>query len=71
MHALNSTCRLTTALALLVVIVAGQLAANASLPVAENGSERTLQQSRKQPQQRAKELAENGSERVLQQSRRA
>jgi hypothetical protein len=71
MHTLNSTRRLTNALALLAVIAAGQLQANETLQVAENGSERTLQQSRKQPQDRAKELAENGSERTLQQSRRA
>ena len=70
MYTLNSTRRLTNALALLAVIVAGQVQANESLQVAENGSERTLQQSRKQPQHRATDLAENGSERTLQQSRK-
>jgi hypothetical protein len=71
MHTLNSTRRLTNALALLAAIVTGQVQAKeTTLHVAENGSERTLQQSRKQPQDRANELAENGSERTLQQSRK-
>jgi hypothetical protein len=47
MHTLNSTRLLTHALALLAVIAAGQLQANETLQVAENGSERTLQQSRR------------------------
>lgn len=70
MKTFNTTRRLTNTLVLLAVIAAGQVQANETQQVAENGSERTLQQSRKQPQHRATELAENGSERTLQQSRK-
>ena len=70
MKTFNTTRRLTNTLVLLAVIAAGQVQANETLQVAENGSERTLQQSRKQLQNRATELAENGSERTLQRTRR-
>ncbi|MBP8171879.1 MAG: hypothetical protein KAX90_06305 [Pseudomonas sp.] len=69
MNHLN-TRRLTQALALLVVISASHLHANETVQLAENGSERTLEQSRKLRQERRIELAENGSERTLQNSRR-
>lgn len=70
MNHLN-TRRLTQALALLAVISASHLHANETVQLAENGSERALQNSRKLRQERRVELAENGSERTLQNSRRA
>ena len=69
MNHLN-TRRLTQALALLAVISANHLHANETVQLAENGSERTLEQSRKLRPNNRIELAENGSERTLQNSRR-
>ncbi len=69
MNHLN-TRRLTQALALLAVISANHLHANETVQLAENGSERTLEQSRKQQQDNRIELAENGSARALEQSRK-
>ncbi len=47
MKTFNTTRRLTNTLVLLAVIAAGQVQANETQQVAENGSERTLQQSRR------------------------
>jgi hypothetical protein len=71
MNHLNATRRLTQALALLAIINAGQLQADETVQLAENGSERTLDNSRKQRLAHSVELAENGSERTLENSRRA
>jgi hypothetical protein len=70
MKTLNNTRRLTNSLILLTAIVAGQVQAREAVQVAENGSERALQQSRKQHAEQATELVENGSERTLQRSRK-
>ena len=69
MNHLN-TRRLTQALALLAVISASHLHANETVQLAENGSERALEHSRKLRLNNRVELAENGSERTLQNSRR-
>ena len=71
MNNLNATRRLTQALSLLAVISASQLQAYEAVQLAENGSERTLDNSRKQRLEHSAELAENGSERTLDNSRRA
>lgn len=70
MNHLNASRRLTQALALLAVISTSQLQANESLQIAEDGSERTLQQSRKLQQDKRLELAEDGSDRTPQRTRR-
>jgi hypothetical protein len=70
MQTLNTTRRLTNALILLTAIVAGQVHAKEAVQVAENGSERALQHSRKQHPEHPTELVENGSERTLQHRRK-
>jgi hypothetical protein len=70
MQTLISTRRLTHSLILLTAILAGQLQARETVQVAENGSERAQQHSRKQHAKQASELVENGSERTLERSRK-
>ncbi|HWR79045.1 MAG TPA: hypothetical protein VN303_02465 [Pseudomonas sp.] len=71
MKNLNTTRRLTHTLLLLAAFGATQAQATETLYVAENGSEQTLERSRKLQHDSALELAENGSERTLERSRRA
>ncbi len=71
MKNLNTTRRLTHTLLLLAAFGATQAQATETLYVAENGSERALERSRKLQHDSALELAENGSERALERSRRA
>lgn len=70
MNHLSTTRRLTHTLALLAVISASQLQANETLLLAENGSERTLENGRKLHQEQRAKLAENGSERTLKNGRK-
>mgnify|MGYP003458788278 FL=1 len=71
MKNLNTTRRLTHTLLLLAAFGATQAQATETPYVAENGSEQTLERSRKLQHDSALELAENGSERTLERSRRA
>ena len=70
MKNLNTTRRLTHTLLLLAAFGATQAQATETLYVAENGSEQTLDRSRKLHSDSALELAENGSERTLERSRK-
>ena len=71
MKNLHTTRRTTPSLLQLAAFAATQAQATETLYVAENGSERALEGSRKLQHDSALELAENGSERTLERSRRA
>ena len=70
MKNLNTTRRLTHTLVLLAALSAGQIQATETLQVAENGSEQTLERSRKLQPESTADLAENGSEQTLERSRK-